>query len=129
MKKLLSTLVAAAVLSAPAAAAPRDPEAELAEALRGRVAGEPVSCIPLRQASSEIIDGTAILYRVGDTIYVNRPRGGAETLRRDDVLVTRTFDSRLCRPEIVTLVDRFSRFQRGFVGLGDFVPYRRAETR
>lgn len=126
MKKIMTGLVLALAIGAPATgvAAAQGGEARLEKALRGRVAGQPVSCLPLRQASStEIIDGTAILYRVGDTIYVNRPRGGAASLRNDDVLVVRSFSGQLCRPEIVNLVDRASRGLRGFVSLGDFVPY------
>lgn len=132
MTKILLSAAALLALGAPALAAAERPvpEARLQEALKGRVAGAPVSCIPLRETTStEIIDGAAILYRVGGTVYVNRPRGGAESLRQDDVLVTRTYGSRLCRPEIVNLVDRASRGLRGFVSLGDFVPYRRAENR
>ena len=126
MKKIMTGLALALAMSAPAAdaATTQAAEARLEKALRGRVAGQPVSCLPLRQASStEIIDGTAILYRVGNTIYVNRPRGGAASLRNDDVLVVRSFGSQLCRPEVVNLIDRASRGLRGFVSLGDFVPY------
>ena len=126
MERILTGLALALAMGAPAAgsAATQSADARLEKALRGRVAGQPVSCIPLQQASStEIIDGTAILYRVGDTIYVNRPRGGAASLRNSDVLVVRSFGSQLCRPEIVNLVDRASRGLRGFVSLGDFVPY------
>lgn len=122
-------LLAALAFAGPAVAAPDpSPEQRLAAHLRGRLAGEPVRCIPLRDtATTEIVDGAAILYRIGGTIWVNRPRGGAETLRSSDIPVVRTFDTQLCRPDVVQLVDRFTRVQRGLVSLGDFVPYRRAE--
>jgi hypothetical protein len=56
------------------------PEAQLAKALDGRVAGEPVNCLSLRSIrSSRIIDRTAIVYQVGNTLYVNRPRAGADS--------------------------------------------------
>ena len=108
-------------------AAPRlTPEAEMARALEGRVAGEPVDCIFLRNVrSSRIIDDTAILYDAGGTIYVNRPRAGGESLDRWDTLVTRTHSSQLCRVDVVHLYDSASRMQTGIVFLGDFVPYRR----
>nr|WP_232475915.1 hypothetical protein [Sphingomonas formosensis] len=101
-------------------------EAKLAKALQGRVAGKPVSCINLRDIdSSEIIDGTAILYKVGSTTYVNRPKIGADSLRWDPILVTDTHSSQLCSIDTVKLIDRSSHFYQGFVGLGDFVPYRK----
>jgi len=126
-------LVAAAIalVAAPASAArePVDREAELAEAIGNRVAGEPVDCIDLnRIRSSRIIDDTAILYTVGSTIYVNRPRSGAESLDRWDTLVTRTFTTRLCSIDTVRLVDSSSRMMTGLVFLGEFVPYRRTRN-
>lgn len=121
-----SALVASAV---PASAGPaRDnnrAEAQLVKALAGRVAGKPVDCINLSDIqSSEIIDHTAILYRTnGGRVYVNRPDTGAESLDRDDILITDTWDSRLCSIDIVRLIEQSSHFERGFVGLGAFVPY------
>lgn len=127
--RILSTLLlgAALVAGAPAVAAdsPRA-EAQLAKALDGRVAGKPVSCISLSSiTSSQVIDGTAILYRVGATIYVNRPRMGGSSLDSDDILVTKTYGGNLCNLDMVSLVDRGARFERGFVGLGEFVPYKK----
>ena len=72
---------------------------------------------------SQVIDGTAIVYRVGGRLYVNRPEIGADSLDNDDILVTRTTTDQLCRIDTVRLIDRTSRIPRGFVGLGDFVPY------
>lgn len=98
-------------------------EAELAKQLANRVAGKPVPCLNQRDLqSSQIIDGTAIVYRVGRKLYVNRP-SGAETLRNDDILVTKTYTGQLCRMDSVHLVDRTGGFTRGFVILGDFLPY------
>lgn len=105
------------------AAAP-SPEARLDRMLAGRVAGKPVDCIALRDIrSSQIVDRTAIVYEVGSKLYVNRPRGGASTLSNDDILVTNTVGSQLCRVDVVRLIDRTSRMYSGFVNLGDFVPY------
>ena len=105
-------------------------EAELARMLAGRVPGKPVDCIDLRSAgSSRIIDRTAIVYDSGRTLYVNRPRSGASSLDSDDILVTRTFGSQLCRLDTVRLVDRGSRISSGFVALDKFVPYARPRNR
>jgi hypothetical protein len=125
MTSLFQTLLlGASLIAAPAVAAPRDtPEAKLQKLLAGRTAGKPVDCIPLSSNSSQIIDGKAIVYRVGSKLYVNEPRSGAESLNDDDILVTKVFGSQLCSIDTVNLVDRTSRFPRGFVILGKFVPW------
>ena len=128
MRNILKTLLVAGVaIAAGTASAAPHPEERLARMLEGRVAGNPVSCINQRDIrSSEIIDGTAIVYRVGSKLYVNRPRSGASSLDRDDILVTRSFGtSQLCRIDTVRLVDRTAMFATGFVSLGEFVPYTR----
>lgn len=127
MRKILLTLGALIAAAAPAhAAAKADGETQLARELEGRVAGDPVSCISLRNtSSSRIIDGTAIVYEQGGTLFVNRPRG-AQSLDDWDVLVTKLHGSQLCRMDSVDLYDTSARMQTGFVILGDFVPYRKA---
>ncbi len=129
MRKVTATVAASLLVASTAAhAAPRvEPEARLARAIDGRVAGEPVNCINLRNIrSSQIIDRTAIIYDAGGTIYVNRPRAGRESLDRWDTLVTRTHSSQLCSIDVVQLYDSGSRMQTGLVFLGDFVPYKKA---
>lgn len=104
-------------------------EAQLAKKLEGRVAGEPVRCISLPTIrSSTVIDGVGIVYDSGNTLYVNRPANGASTLDDDDILVTNTTGTQLCDLDIVRLVDRGTRFQTGFVGLGKFVPYKKVSV-
>jgi hypothetical protein len=127
MQKIITSLVlAAAVLATPAIARERDnPDVKLAKLLDGRVAGPPSHCISLPWTSgSQIIAGRAIAYRQGGTLWVNQPRSGAESLRGDDILLTRTSTTQLCSIDTVNLIDRASHIQRGFVVLGDFVPYR-----
>ncbi|WP_116090810.1 hypothetical protein [Sphingomonas crusticola] len=129
--KLLPALVVIGV-ALPAGAAPRiseSGEAKLAKALEGRIPGKPVDCISLRGAkSSQVYDGTAIVYEDGRTLYVNRPAIGAESLRRDDILVSKTYSDRLCRIDTIRLVDQGSRIEHGFVGLGQFVPYTKPKS-
>ena len=135
MRKIVAALVAAAVLLPLSAAAARPrlaPEARLAKLLDGRVAGEPRDCIFLPSIrGSRIIDKTAIVYDAGRTLWVNRPRSGAESLDDDDILVTdlRGSGSSLCSVDIVKLHDRSSNFYSGFVGLGEFVPYKKVAVR
>ncbi|MGL3820215.1 hypothetical protein [Sphingopyxis sp. R3-92] len=128
---ITATLTAAALLAAPAAIAREKlaPEAQLEKLLEGRVAGEPQKCISLSATnSSQIIDKTAIVYRSGGTLWVNRPRGGASSLDDDDVLVTKLTGNQLCNVDTVELHDRMSHMYSGFVSLGDFVPYRRVKA-
>lgn len=132
--RILPALLTALLVAASATAAVARPtlaergEADLAKALEGRVAGKPVDCIQLYEISStEIVDGTAILYRTaGNRVYVNRPDIGKESLRRGKVLVTDTHSSQLCSVDTVKLLDSASGFPAGFVGLGAFVPYTKA---
>lgn len=134
MRPLIATIVAAAAIAAiPAASTAKErlaPEDQLAKLLEGRVAGTPQDCIPLSSVNgSQIIEKTAIVYRVGSTMWVNRPRGGAESLDDDDILVTKTTGSQLCSIDPVQLRDRTSQMYSGFVSLGEFVPYRRAKAK
>jgi hypothetical protein len=132
MRLHIPMIIAAAALAAiPATASARErlaPEDQLAKLLEGRVAGEPQNCIPLSMArSSQVIDKTAIVYRVGSTLWVNRPEGGASSLDDDDILVTKLSGSQLCSIDAVQLHDRSSHMYSGFVSLGKFVPYRRVK--
>lgn len=129
---LLGAILAVTSVAAPAAVRGNDRgEAHLAKLLDGRIAGKPVHCInstDIRDA--QIVDGTAIVYRVGaNRLYVNRPVTGARSLDRDDILVTRPTSGRLCNVDIVRLLDRTARFPTGSVGLGDFVPYTKVARR
>ncbi|KQN06390.1 hypothetical protein [Sphingomonas sp. Leaf25] len=129
---LLPGAIALAAMTLPAAARDRgaNGEAALAKITAGRSATAPVSCINLRDIrSSEIVEDTAIVYRMNNgMLYVNRPEGGG-LLDRDDILVTRTLSTRLCSIDIVTLVDRGSQMFSGSVALGEFVPYSRLPGR
>jgi hypothetical protein len=133
---MLSALVAGALLAASTGPALADTRAErgqarLVKALEDREAGAPVNCINQRSIrSSEIIDGSAILYRMDNgKLFLNTPTSGARSLDRDDILVTRTHGSQLCSIDVVRLYDRSANFQSGFVGLGKFVPYTRVRPR
>ena len=121
-------LIGAMLMTAalPVQAARLAPEARLAKALDGRVAGKPVDCIPLHQIqSSEIFEKTGILYKVGKVWYLNRPTSGATFLDSNDILVTDTHSPDLCSIDIVRLLDSTSRFPSGTLGLGKFVPYKK----
>jgi hypothetical protein len=129
-------MLAAALIAGGASAKDRPPktnprgEAALAKLLDGRVAGKPVNCISMTTSQqSRIFDGTAIVYQAtGRTVYVNRPKIGADSLDNDDILVTKTWGSQLCSLDQIQLFDRVSRIPRSFVSLGEFVPYTKAKA-
>ncbi len=128
MRKIALALAAsAALLAGPALEArPRlSPDQKLDKLLEGRVAGEPRSCISdFANANMQIIDGRALVYGRGKTIWVNVPNN-PDSLDDDDILVIRKFGGQLCRLDMVTTIDRTSGFYTGFVALGQFVPYRK----
>lgn len=104
-------------------------EKRLAKMLEGREAGEGKRCIRTSPSRGlTIINGTAIVYKQGKTIWVNRTRHPS-SLDDDDFLVIRKFggSDQLCRLDNVTTRDRFSQFFTGVVMLEDFVPYRLVE--
>lgn len=131
--KTLATATALALAGmafAPAAAeeAPGKGEAKLAKMLEGRVAGDPVNCVrTFPNARVSIIDGTAIVVRSGNTLYVNVP-AHPEDLDDRDTMVTRTFGTQICRTDQVTTFDSTAGIYTGNIFLGEFVPYRRAES-
>ena len=127
-RKLAFVAAAALVLTGTAAdAKPKlTGEEQLAKLLDGRVAGKPVMCINTRNTgNATVIDKTAIVYGNGSTLYVQRPRVGANSLSSSDILVTVLSIPQLCSVDTVELRDRVNFFWRGFVGLGEFVPYTR----
>lgn len=128
---ICATLAVASLLAMPAAEARTrlTGEQQLAKMLDGREAGKPVSCIPYSQTqNTTVIDKTAIVYRVGSTLYVNRPTN-VDRLNNDDVMVTKLYTSQLCRLDTVQLHDRNANFMwNGFVGLQDFVPYKKVAS-
>lgn len=103
-------------------------ESQLASLLNGRVAEQPVSCIRTPPTSElKIIDGTAIVFGRGNTIYVNRTQDPGSINDRH-TLVMRKFGNgtELCRTDVVTTFDLTTHVYTGNVFLSDFVPYRRA---
>ena len=132
-KRLALSAAAVGLLAAPAVQADdhgemTKGEARLAEMLEGRVAGEPQSCINTFGARGITqIDDTALVYRSGDTIWVNYTRT-PESIDDGDYLVIRKFSgSQLCRTDQIETRDRLGNFFSGVIFLEDFVPYRLPE--
>ena len=127
MRKLAIALAATALLASPALHARErvSGEEKLAKVLEGRIAGEPVDCLPYSaQDDVEVIDKTALVYGHGDTIWVNRP-SNASNLDDDDIMVRRSHTAQLCKLDTIQMHDSVGYFYSGFVGLEQFVPYRK----
>ena len=104
-------------------------EEKLAKLLDGRVAGEPQSCIrTLGSRNLSQIDGTALTYRDGDTVWVNYTRNPDSIDDRDIMVIDRFSGSSLCRTDQVKLVDRVNGFLSGILLLDQFVPYKKVDT-
>ncbi len=128
---ILTVALAMAALPANAATA-KDKltgEQQLAKLLDGRVAEKPQNCIPLFTGSDQttVIDKTAIVFGWGSVIYVNRPTN-PEALNSDDILITHPTTDQNCSLDTVQLRDRFTHSYDGFVGLQEFVPWRRVKA-
>ena len=124
-------LSAAAALAA-CSTAPAEPtrsaraQQELTDALAGRVAGKPVSCIPIYRANDmQIIDDWTILFKDGRTIYVQNPRGGCPGIgSHRNILISRPMpSSQLCSGDIQQLFDATSGIGGGACVFSEFVPY------
>jgi len=103
-------------------------EARLARMLEGRTAGEPASCITtMRTNQLEVIDGVAVVYNAGTTIWVARPTDPSMLGRNDALVMERFSPSRLCVDEQIHTIDRYDHYRTGVVFLQDFVPYTRAD--
>jgi hypothetical protein len=131
MKNKILALAAAAlavsgVASVPAYAGQTAAEkgaARLAKLIEGRTAGTPVKCVSAFDSSKiQVIDGTAIVYDAGKTVYVGRPTD-PKVLDRNDVLVTKRTGSQFCANDSMRMVDRSNGFTTGVVFLDNFVPY------
>jgi hypothetical protein len=123
---LLGAAFAASWSGIALADSPTRGEAELNQAVQGLIAERAVTCLNLHRAGrSRIINGTAIIFEIGNRIYVNRPRAGAESLSDSKIILTKTIGSQICRGEVVQLLDPTSHISAGSVFLGDFTPYRK----
>jgi hypothetical protein len=129
MKTIALTIVGAALAlagTAPLAAATpnQQGEARLARMLEGRTAGTPVSCITtLRPEKMQVIDGVAVVYDAGETIWVARPVNPRMLRRTDALVIDRLSPNRLCVQEAMRTIDRSDHYPTGVVFLQDFVPY------
>ena len=130
MKATLATLtllMLGACATGPEPRAQLDPreEKELAEALKGKVAGTPISCVTNRSSANlHAIGDQTLIYRVSKNLtYRNDLIGRCPGLGRGDTLVMQVWGDQYCRGDLAHAVDLFSGIPGGSCALGDFVPY------
>lgn len=119
-------LCAALAVTAADATRDRSPEARYQKLIAGKIAGEPQTCIDTRFTRPQLSAyGTKLVYRVSNKlVYVSETGGGCHNVERGDTLVTRQFQTRLCRGDIAQTVDLPARVPTGSCALGPFIPYR-----
>lgn len=129
---LFATGAVALLGSASAEQVTRSPKAqqELAKALAGRIAGEPMNCINdfRSQIRMTVIDDYTLLFRNGGVVYVQNPPGGCANIsNKTNALTTRrSSTNQLCAGDINQVVQPSSGIFRGSCAFGPFVPYRKA---
>jgi hypothetical protein len=104
-------------------------EKELTGLLDGKVAGEPVSCVPNLRAGDNlraISDDVLVLKVNRNLVYRNNLNGRCSGLSRGDILVLEVRGSQYCRGDIARVVSPMAGMMTGSCSLGDFVPYRTA---
>ena len=131
--RLLAAVPVAAVMAS-CMAQPMGPDrdargqARLAQALAGKVADRPVSCLPnFRSNDMEVIDSDTILFRDGRTTYLQNTNGGCYPNGNSVgyTLVTKQIGGGgNCRGDIAHVVDASTGAFAGTCSFSDFIPYR-----
>lgn len=134
MRHLALLLPIAAIACAPtersraaAATAADAAQAGLARELAGLTPGPALTCLPTFARTDLRGYGSTLVYVVSKSLkYRTETNGGCDGVgRRDDILVTRSPQGRVCAGDIAQTLDRASRFPNGGCALGQFVPYRK----
>lgn len=125
----MALTLAACAAEPPAREAAGPPGDELAAALAGRSEGATTPCVGTQElrGSHALDGGEAILFETrGNTVYVNRPRGGCAGLRPDLAIRSQTQAARLCEGDVVHGFDAQTRVEHASCALGEFTAYRAA---
>ncbi|VXC59629.1 hypothetical protein [Sphingomonas sp. 8AM] len=123
-----AALGAAAVVAAPVQKTDRPDKNRVAyeKLLAGKTAGKPQDCIDTRFTRPQLTAYNGkLLYRVsGKLVYVTDTGGGCEAVSRGDVIITRQYQTRLCRGDIAQTMNLQANIPSGSCAMGQFVPYR-----
>ncbi|MEH3124192.1 MAG: hypothetical protein PGN16_19865 [Sphingomonas phyllosphaerae] len=116
------------MVAAPAQKPDRQEKSRIAyeKLLAGKTPGKPQDCIDTRWTRPQLTayDGK-LLYRVSRRlVYVTETGGGCEAVARGDTIITRQFQTQLCRGDIARTVNLPAGIPSGSCAMGQFVPYR-----
>jgi hypothetical protein len=94
----------------------------------GRVAGESERCVPARRSGGlEVAGGQTLIYRSGDTIWVNRLANRCPGLHPVSNLMVEMNGPKYCRGDRLRVTEPQADVAGAMCVLGDFVPYRRQD--
>jgi hypothetical protein len=101
-------------------------EADLSLELAGRTAGEPRDCVPASAGDSLVArDSRTLVYRRGDTIWVNRLAAACPGVDPVSTLIVDVQGSQHCRGDHVRALEPGRSIPGPICVLGSFTPYRR----
>lgn len=101
-------------------------EARLAAELAGRSAGEARACVnTARRDGLRVIDEQTLLYREGQTLWVNRLPSSCPSLHPASTLIVEIRGGRYCNGDLVRALEPGSSILGPACSLGDFMPYTR----
>ena len=120
-------LIAAAATAASCSRPVAPPGADLAQAIAGRVAGSPQTCVSTNPAENlHVLDPQTVAYGYGRTIYINRLAAACPALSQfNTIIVEASTGGQYCRADRVRGNEPGSIIPGPACNLGDWVPYRR----
>jgi hypothetical protein len=105
---------------------PGQREADLSRELAGRTAGEPRDCVSASLGSNlNVRDRQTLVYRQGDTIWVNRLEAACPGLDPMSRLIVEVHGSQYCRGDRIRGAEPGMSIPGPSCPLGAFTPYRR----
>jgi hypothetical protein len=124
--RLLPILLLTCACAASAGARSDRGEAGLARELAGRTAGEPQDCVSAFESASLVPRGRqTLVYRRGDTLWVNRLAAECPGLDEMSQLIVERRSSQYCRGDPFRAREPGMTLSGPICVLGRFTPYRR----
>lgn len=127
MRALMLIAAAGAAATIAGCSQPAPPRGtEVAEALAGRVAGAPQTCITTNAAENlHVLDPQTLAYGTGRTIYISRLAAACPALSQFNTLIVEGgLPGQYCRNDRVRGLEPGLSIPGPSCNLGDWVPYR-----
>ena len=122
---LTAAALAGCTTQPPAPTQTAEAQAKLAQLTAGKVAGQPITCLPSYSTNDMVtIDDATVAFKQGNRVYVNHLLGECDGLKGGFyTLVTRSGGSGMCRGDISRVTDVRTGMTVGSCAIGEFVPY------